>query len=191
MLNHIAQNISNAQGPVYLRALAFVLLVGSFFSLPATNLSEGSDHEFHVSVTRIAYNGETKSFEVTLKLFTDDFERSLEGLGAPVLRLGSPRELPAADTIIGDYLNNRIAFFVDDHQMAFDYLGKEVELDNTTWCYLEISGIESFNSLRIRNKVLMELFDDQTNLVNIFVAGEKSSLLLKSSQPEDEATFNR
>ena len=138
---------------------------------------------------RVDYNPETKALEVTLKLFTDDIERSLEGLGAPKLRLGSSRELPASDSIFLDYLQNRLAFFVDDEEKAFEYLGKEVEMDNTTWCYIEITGIEVFKALRIRNIVLTELFDDQSNLVNINAFGVRRSLLLRGGQPEDEATF--
>lgn len=153
------------------------------------NSGKHLDHDFHVSVMRVDYNPETKALEVTLKLFTDDIEKSLEELGAPALRLGSPRELPESDTIFSEYLNNRLAFFVDDQQMAFDFLGKEVEMDNTTWCYLEVKGIESFTSLRIQNKVLMELFDDQTNLVNIFAFGKKKSFLLRGGLPEDRTTF--
>ncbi len=146
-------------------------------------------HDFHASVMRIDHNPETKSLEVTLKIFTDDIEQSLEGLGAPKLRLGTPEEFSEADSIFVDYLNNRIAFFVDEQQKAFEYLGKEVELDNTTWCYLEVKDVETFKTLRIKNKVLTELFEDQSNLVNINAFGTRKSLLLRGGQPEDTATF--
>lgn len=187
-----------------IRALAILLVLGicsgSSFARPNLSLPgaddkkeslfvEAEDHDFHVSVMRVDYNPENQALEVTLKVFTDDIEKSLEGLGAPTLRLGSPRELPESDSIFSDYLNNRLSFFVDDQHKTFDYLGKEVELDNTTWCYIEVKGVKDFQSLRIRNKVLMELFDDQTNLVNIFVLGKKKSLLLRGGQPEDETTF--
>jgi len=111
-------------------------------------------------------------------------------MGADKLRLGSPRELPAADSILSVYLNHRISFFVEEQEMAFAFLGKEVELDNTTWCYLEVENVTSLNQLRIKSKVLFELFEDQTNLVNVFVHKAKKSLLLRSSQPEDSITFD-
>lgn len=138
---------------------------------------------------RVDYNTANQSLEVSLKVFTDDIEKSLEGMGAEKLRLGSPREFSASDSILTTYLNHRISFFVNDEQMAFSFVGKEVELDNTTWCYLEVENVPAMKQLTIRNKVLFELFEDQTNLVNVFVDEHKKSLLLRSSQPEDSITF--
>ena len=66
---------------------------------------------------------------------------------------------------------------VNDRERPFALLGKEVEMD-VTWCYLEFTGVEAVRSITVRNEVLFEMFDDQSNLVHLYIGKEETSMLL-------------
>jgi hypothetical protein len=41
------------------------------------SLSTAHAHDFHTSITRLEYNAKEKTFEVSIRLFTDDLEKGL------------------------------------------------------------------------------------------------------------------
>jgi hypothetical protein len=63
-----------------------------------------------------------------------------------------------------------------NQKSIYQYIGKEKEGD-ATWIYLEMPVNETIKGSKIQNTVLMDSFDDQTNVVNIFVNNEKKSYL--------------
>lgn len=146
------------------------------------------DHDFHVSVMRIDHNPETQSLEVALKLFIDDLESSLELLGAPPVKLGTEQEHPETDAFLFNYLNNRLSFSVNGEEKSLTYVGKETEID-VVWCYFEVKDVPHLRELHLRNQLLVEQFDDQSNLVHIYAGTEQKSMLLRKGSEEDTVQF--
>mgnify|MGYP000135582919 CR=1 FL=1 len=64
-------------------------------------------HEFYVSICNIQHNTEAATLEITLKIFTDDFEKALEQDSGKALHLGTPKEDSKADELIRDYLQKK------------------------------------------------------------------------------------
>jgi len=58
-----------------------------------------------------------------------------------------------------------------------------------TWCYVEVMDIAQVNEIRVSNKLLLEMYDTQTNLVNIRVGKEKKSMLLNKKKKQDVVAF--
>ena len=141
-------------------------------------------HDFHVSVMRMDYNPSTRSLEVSLKLFSDDIEESLQVMGGPRLHLGAPNEYAATDSLLNIYLHNRLGVNVNGQDRDFELLGKEVEYE-VTWCYLEFKEVEMVRELVLRNEILFELFDDQSNIVHLYLNGKEFSMLLHKGFRED------
>lgn len=146
-------------------------------------------HDFHVSITDMRYNPENRRLEVAIKIFTDDLETALEGLGAPKLRLNTDREHRKSDSLIGRYLANRMQIKVNGDAVTGNFLGKEYETD-ATWCYIEFIAVPQPETIVVSNRLLFERFDDQSNLVHIEVGAEKKSMLLHVGQDRDKATFS-
>ncbi len=170
----------------FLPIVALVLLVwGSISPLRA---SSPLPHDFHVTVTRIDYNAANRSLEVAIKIFSDDIEQSLEVIGGPRLHLGSEREYAQTDSLLEVYLHNRLSLSVNGQDRDFEFVGKEVEMD-VTWCYIEFTGVEPVETLTLRNQILFELFDDQSNLVHLFIGEKEASMLLHKGFREDTAQF--
>lgn len=151
---------------------------------PHTNAESnfGNAHEFYVSICQIDHNPKTQALEITLKIFTDDLERALQTQqDTDKVYLGTPKESPQADQYIQHYLQKKLTFVVNNDTLDWSYVGKEVEFD-ASWCYIEIENVSSLHELRITNKILVELFDRQTNIVHLQAHGQKKSLLLHSDK---------
>lgn len=145
-------------------------------------------HDFHVTITRIDHNPETGSLEVTIRMFTDDLEKALEKDGAPRLQIGAENEHSETDVFLKKYLIDRFNVRVDDQPQSATFLGKEVE-DEITWCYVEIENVGDFSEIEVTQKVLAEVFEDQSNIVHVSYRGQKKSLMLGKNLPRDKAFF--
>ncbi|MEM0999147.1 MAG: DUF6702 family protein [Bacteroidota bacterium] len=167
---------------------AFVACLTLLLSAVSRTPEPAGAHDFHVSITDVRHNPEQKSLEVAVKIFTDDLESALEGLGAPPLRLHTEREHPKTDSLLARYLNHRIQFDVNDQQVTGNFLGKEYETD-ATWCYIEFADVPDPTTITVTNRLFFERFDDQSNLVHLEVHGKKKSLLLHIGMESDRAEF--
>ena len=138
-----------------------------------------SAHEFHLSLTEIRHNSESRSIEVSIKLFTDDLLVALEQAGAPKMELGTENEPPEANELIESYLKAHFKLMVNGKPTKFTYLGKEAELD-ATWCFVEVKDVKKVQTIEVQNTLLLEAFDDQTNMVNLNINGRKKSGLARN-----------
>ncbi|QHT69488.1 hypothetical protein GXP67_24000 [Rhodocytophaga rosea] len=137
-------------------------------------------HEFHTSLAQIQYNTTTKSFEVSLRVFTDDLEAALtrENNNQKV----SISDTKLADPFIEKYINKHLLIHTKQgHKQQMTFVGKEIEVD-VTWIYVEVSATDDLGGLRIQNTILTELFDDQVNIVNLNYLRKTSTYLFKNGQ---------
>ena len=143
-------------------------------------LSAGPKHDYHVSVTQMQYNPAQKSFEVSIRLFTDDLEKGLSmdnGKRAFVVKNDDQN-----DQFVERYISK--TFLLVDAQKktsALKYLGKEQEED-ATWVYLEIPFQGGLAGYKLQNTILMEVFDDQVNMTNLKFSSDKKTFLFKKGQ---------
>ncbi len=166
-----------------MRHFKHVLLIAFIISCLAA-----FSHDFYVSICQIDYNPKTESLEITLKIFTDDLEKALETQGTGTLHLGTDKEPEEADDYISAYLQKNFRLILNGDTVAMEYLGKEVEIE-ATWCYIEIPYSSKVKTLQVRNHILMEIYDNQTNIVHVKSNGRQKSLLLSKSNPEDKVKF--
>lgn len=136
-------------------------------------------HDYHVCITQIDHNPRTAALEITIKIFTDDIERSIVRMGGKPLHLGEPREAPQADSILHAYLQNRLTLNVNESPREIAWVGKEVEMD-AVLCFVEVNDVQKLCSLQITNRILTELFEDQANVVHVKAHGQTRSLYLNA-----------
>lgn len=137
-------------------------------------------HPFHISVCEINYNQEGASLEITHKLFWDDFQAQLIAIYGQNL---SALERSEDQAEIVNYFNENFEVWIDQEQIEPSFLGFEVE-NEAVWCYLEITGVKQFNSVRIRNTVLTGLYGDQENIIHFTHGSKIKSLKLNRLVPE-------
>jgi hypothetical protein len=122
-------------------------------------------HKYYVSKTNIEFNARTGGYEITMKFFTDDFERALGATDDHPLRLGSPQEAEDANERIENYITQKFVMKFNNTFTPMRFVGKEVEND-LTYCYFEYTPPTEWHSLEFYNTFLIELFPDQENVVD-------------------------
>lgn len=137
-----------------------------------------SKHDFHTSITRMDYNAKEKSFEVSIRVFTDDLEKVLskENGGQKFVVVDNDKN----DPFVEKYIRKHFALVTTAKQKKpYSYLGKEQEAD-ATWVYIEIPCPEALAGFSLQNSTMLDFFDDQVNLVNFNYQGQKKSYIFKN-----------
>ena len=160
----------------------FLLFLISLVLFSFTSLNsevKESKHDFHTSLSELNYNPKTGSIEATIRVFTDDLETALTTFnqGKKVNVEASNKQ---ADAIIALYLEKNWGLLTPQKtKKKYDYIGREPELD-ATWLYVEIPNAQQIKGFTFFNTIMLELFDDQTNLVNIIYPSTKKTILMNT-----------
>lgn len=161
------------------------------FPLLGLGLSSAKDpvpHPFHVSVVEINHNAADKNLEISCKIFTDDFERVLRQNYKTRVDIINPTDRAAVDKLVSDYIRSHLVLTVDGKPAEFSYLGYERE-DDAIYSYVEVPNTPLPKKIDISNKLMYDLFDDQTNLVHVLVGGNRKSSKLEYPKAEISLTF--
>jgi len=137
-------------------------------------------HPIHLTLSEVVYDEKTKAMQVTHKIFMDDLEahieESLKAKGKEVnLKLGTPHEHPEADRYLSEYLATHFKLLINGKTYKANFLGKEYE-DVACWLYVEIPNVPKPKSIDLTDSFLMDLYDDQSNLVNFTFPQKKGSM---------------
>lgn len=150
-----------------------------------------ADHAFHVSRCEIRHNTKAQSLEVTMHIFIDDLEAALKKQGHDKLFLCTEKESSNADAVLLRYLQQQFRLDINGKPAAFTYIGKEMSDDMiAAWCYLEIPKVKTVKSLLVRNKILLDVYSDQKNIIQIIVPGHRDGYaVLETSHTEELFDF--
>lgn len=145
-------------------------------------------HKFYVSVTEIEHHKRSESLQIISRVFIDDFENLLKMRYDSNLRLGK-NESSQSDAYIQKYLDQKIEIFVDGRPLQLHYLGKEYENDMMVF-YIEAPNVSAFRSIKVKNTVLMDLFEEQKNLIHVIQKGYTKSLILAAGREQEVLSFD-
>ncbi len=133
-------------------------------------------HPLHVSVSELRYNPDSKSVEMTHKIFIDDFENDIERQFQVQLRLGSAKQHPEAAKFIQKYAEQHFEIRINDKEAQADFVGYEADFE-AIWIYQEIPRVRKVKTIAIWSHFLFQLFDDQRNIVHFDYLDDKKSFL--------------
>jgi hypothetical protein len=142
-------------------------------------------HPMHISVTHVDFNADTGSFEITHKIFIDDFESALKLYNNKDFKLGTEKEIPDADKYIQEYMAQQFGVKVNGKTVLGEYLGREMDLE-AIWIYHEIKNVSEAEAIEIKNAILLDLYDDQKNILHIKYKNQKQSFLFRQDQTIDK-----
>jgi hypothetical protein len=126
------------------------------------------NHKFYLSNTSIEFNAETRGIEITSKIFTDDLEHAIE---AQCYRYNSLYpQTPEVYELVKKYIGEKLSLQVGGRNVILNFLGYSVENDMTT-VFLEGNYFEP-NLVIVNNTILLELFGDQQNIVEVRWSGQ-------------------
>ena len=145
-------------------------------------------HVFYVSVSRVKWNVEEARLDVTVRIFTDDLEEAIVAGGGPRLRLWTGQARDDRDRHVADYLASRLAFRINGEERETAYAGMEDALDATA-CLVQINGVDRVETIEVENRILIDLFDTQANVMRFEVAGEKKYVNLSKGTVKGMVRF--
>jgi hypothetical protein len=168
-----------------------ILLLGLCFFMngPVTE----NAHDFHVSRSRIEYASSTQEWQITLHLFIDDLSQALEAKGKKELHLGTKKEVIQADAYLEEYLRRYFHLEEGDKPLVWEWIGKETTEDLTAfWIYLYVPNVPNPTQLTVENKLLLDLYDDQQNMVQVQGSnGKLRNFLFHQDYWQEEITLNQ
>lgn len=177
--------------PVLMLALAFADASGR--GLPegargARELRRNSVwHPVHVSSTQIDVSADRKLLEITVRLFTDDLEQALGQNGTPVSVLHAT--VATVDSALSRYMGTRLQLGVNGTAMQRARLVGHERDDDATLVYLELPLAAPLTTMRVSQQVMLELFEDQTNLLHVKAGTVKRSALFRRGHERVELRF--
>lgn len=141
-------------------------------------------HKFYVSTIRVEYRPDQKTLQVTMRIFTDDLQETLDRNFHKKFELGSADEPEEIDVLIKKYINSHFEVLINNEKISVNYLGKEYEND-MVFLYVELPDIDTINSITIMDDMLMDVFEDQKNIINIFIGDIKKSFVFSTDKIQE------
>ncbi|HFS67321.1 MAG TPA: hypothetical protein ENK67_03825 [Flavobacteriia bacterium] len=140
-------------------------------------------HKTHISLTKIVYKKESKTLQITSRLFIDDIENALRKKFNDAIELDTKKDTAKTDELLQKYFTEYLHISLNGHHIKLQFLGKEYEQD-IVYIYFEIENVAPFNEISIQNTLLFELFDDQQNITKIQIGNYQKTLYfnLKNSK---------
>ena len=129
-------------------------------------------HVFYVSITRVKWNVEEARLDVSVRIFTDDLEEAIVAEGGPRLRLWTDQAREDRDRHVSAYLLSRLAFRVNGVDRELSWAGMEDALDATA-CAVQITDVDRVETIEVENRILIDMFDTQANVMRFEVGGQK------------------
>ena len=114
----------------------------------------------------IEYVKAQKSLQITVGMFIDDIEFTLNKNHNTSLNLATKNENIQIDNYYSEYLKKHFKVIVNNTPKSFMFIGKEYD-DDIVRFYLEITDINELKSVEVINTSLLRDFENQQNIIKI------------------------
>lgn len=136
-------------------------------------LSLFTAHPLHVSVTNLEINNQNKEISVMYKIYTDDFSLLFYHLFEKEIKPVAGKEFtPAELALVNRYISAAFILESGNTHLPLQYIRKEQNEETVNLYYKGTLPSNKTKSLMLTNALLLDLFEDQTNLV-IITHGKK------------------
>ena len=169
---------------VYKWLMIFTCINFNMFSVPA-NAPE-TYHPLFVSVTEIEHNAKDKTLEISCKIFTDDFEKTLRQTYKGTVDLLKPADKAAMNKLVSDYVQKHLIITADGKKTALQFIGYEQQEEGIV-SYYQVNNITTVSKIDITNNILYEYKKEQMEIIHVTVGGNRKST--KLNNPDSNASF--
>ena len=144
------------------------------------------NHPLYVSVTEIEYNAKEKTLEISCKIYTDDFEKTLRQNYKTEVDLLKPKDKQAMNKLVSDYVHKHLALTVNGKAATMDFIGYEQQEEGIE-SYYEVKNITSVSKIDVTDNILYDYKKEQMGIIHTIVDGNRKST--KLNNPNDKASF--
>ncbi|QBN18786.1 DUF6702 family protein [Flavobacterium nackdongense] len=157
------------------KPILYIILPILFLSLTAARV-----HKYHMALYQIEYAQEKKMLQITARIHIEDINKGLAKKYNKKMSLGEEKQEPEDVNLLKEYVASHFVIKVNNQLKPMNFLSQEIEGDEIV-CYLSVKNVSPIKTLDIENTILIELFSDQQNRINVIVSGEKKSFLLTNA----------
>ena len=164
-----------------LNKILFLFLIVPLFAFTTA-------HKYYVSLTQVDYNEKSQALQMTMTVFIDDMETTLNNTYAKQFNLDTEKEPEDSNQFFEDYLKKHFQVKLEGKEKQLSYIGKKYEGD-VVYLYFEIEQVEDVKTIEINNNMLMEFFEQQKNMIKLKVKGKFDSLMLTKKNAKGVLKF--
>ncbi|HWB27336.1 MAG TPA: DUF6702 family protein [Chitinophagaceae bacterium] len=148
----------------------------------------GLVHPFFVSMTEFNYNGKDKDLEISVRIFTDDFENTIRkyhpGVKIDILHPANQEQM---NQFVSDYIQKHLQLQLNGKPVTLSFVGYEQQSESI-WSYFEVKNVTGVQKLDVTNNLLHDYNTNQINMMHIKVGDKEESY--KLDYPDSKTTFN-
>lgn len=123
-------------------------------------------HEHYTTISNINFTSK-KNIEIVMEFTAHDLEYCFQKEYQKDLKLGSINELKESDSLIFQYISSHFYIKLNNSKITLNYVGKEVNNDESLLIYLEKKSFKNIKSLEIYNDLLCKYYPNQQNIVHL------------------------
>ncbi|MDB5249030.1 MAG: hypothetical protein JWQ40_3424 [Segetibacter sp.] len=131
-------------------------------------------HPFYISMTEINYNNKSKALEVSVRIFTDDFEKTLRKNCNCKVDLLAQQDKNAMEKLVNAYVLKHLQIKVNGQLQNLEFAGYQQE-EESTWNYFVVRNVTGVNKMEITNSLLHDYRPEQINMLHIMANGKEQS----------------
>lgn len=144
-------------------------------------------HPFYVSVIEIDHNPKDATAEISVRIFTDDLEKTLQKQSTGTIDIIKPNNKAVIDQKISQYIGQKLLLKINGKAVKFNYIGYEI-IKESTWSYFEVTDIKEMNAVDINCSILHDFETSQINLFHVKSKGNQKSY--KLDYPNKTTSFS-
>jgi hypothetical protein len=147
----------------------------------------GFMHPFFVSVVDINHNSKEAALEISVRVFSDDLEKTLQAFSKTKIDLFKPANKELINKQLQAYVAGRLKLTVNGKPVQFNLIGYEQQMEST-WCYFEVTGISAVNKVDVDCSLLYDYEKNQVNIVHVKSKGVQKTY--KLDYPQHTTSFS-
>lgn len=144
-------------------------------------------HPFFVSVIEIEHNPKDATAEISVRIFTDDLEKTLQKQSTGTIDIIKPTNKALIDQKISQYISKTLLLKINGKAVKLNYIGYEI-IKESTWSYFEVTDIKDMNTVDINCAILHDFESSQINLFHVKSKGNQKSY--KLDYPNKSTSFS-
>ena len=149
---------------------------------------QATTHPYYVSTLEIDYRPDRAALQITMRVFTDDWQLMLNTHYDKNFRLDPDTDEEQMVIHSTDYLQQFLQFNLNGTDVTPSVLGKEYQ-DDQLVLYLEIAGVVELQTLAVSNRILLVELEGQQNIVRIKTPTKRKSFLQSQGHVRDVFRF--
>ena len=145
-------------------------------------------HPFYVSVIEINHNEKEATAEISIRIFTDDLEKTLQKQSTGTIDIIKPANKVYIDQQINQYIGKTLQLKINGKPVKFNYIGYEI-IRESVWSYFEVEQVKEMNTVDINCSILHDYQTSQINLFHVKSKGNQKSYKLDYPQKTTQFSF--